>query len=242
MDVVWISGASSGIGAALAKTVPDAETRIIGISRWAPARGEHVQADLAQPAAWSRIAAHFEEVLGAGDITTAVFLHMAGVAEPLGPVVDADAEAYAAAVVVNAASGQVLGQSFLTACRRAGARPTLVQCSSPAATEPIYGLSHYGAGKSALAYWAAAVAREVDGWGRVFSVTPYAVDTPMVRTTIATGSENTPIAGKLRDAAERGELATAETTAGQIWDLVLDGVTHGSNIPIGALPVELRNV
>ena len=104
---------------------------------------------------------------------------MAGIATPVGPVTAADADAYTAAVLVNCASGLVLGKAFLDACRSAGTDATLVVCSSPAAASPVYGASHYGAGKAALQYWAATVATEVDS--RVLCVVPYAVDTPMVR-------------------------------------------------------------
>jgi benzil reductase ((S)-benzoin forming) len=235
MDIVWISGASSGIGAAMASAVPDPDARLIGIGRRPPATGEHVSADLSRPDAWPRVATHFADVLAAGDVRSAVFVHMSGIGTPVGPVVDADPEAYTAAVLLNAASGQVLGQAFLAACERAGVRPTLVLCSSPAAAAPAPGASHYGAGKSALEYWAAAVAVEVEGWGRVFSVVPYAVDTPMVRETIA-HPEATPIAAKLRAAAENGLLASAESTAAQIWSAVLDDTVNGAAVPVGAVP------
>ena len=239
--VVWISGASSGIGAALAASVPHEGARLIGISRRPPAHGEHVEADLANPSAWPGIADHFDAVLNRHRHDAAVFIHMSGVATPIGPVVDADPGAYTRAVLLNAASGQVLGKAFLDACRKSGTPATLVLCSSPAAAIPAYGATHYGAGKSALEYWAAAVATETDGWARVFSVVPYAVDTPMVRTTIAQPPGATPVAERLRAAAERGDLATPEATAAQIWDLVLDDTTHGSAVPVGAVPAELRS-
>jgi benzil reductase ((S)-benzoin forming) len=235
MDVVWISGASSGIGAAMASSLPEPGARLIGIGRRAPLAGEHVSADLSRPDSWPGVANHFAEVLGAEGVRSAVFVHMSGIGTPAGPVVDADPEAYTAAVLLNAASGQVLGQAFLAACRRADVRPTLVLCSSPAAARPAPGATHYGAGKSALEYWAAAAAIEVEGWGRVFSVVPYAVDTPMVRETIA-HPEATPIAAKLRAAADNGLLASAETTAEQIWSAVLDETVNGSAVPVGAVP------
>jgi short-subunit dehydrogenase len=47
---VWISGASSGIGAALADSVPYPGARLFGISRRPPMAGEHVETDLTQPA------------------------------------------------------------------------------------------------------------------------------------------------------------------------------------------------
>jgi benzil reductase ((S)-benzoin forming) len=233
---VWISGASSGIGAALAASVPYPDARVIGISRRAPAAGEHLEADLADPAAWPRIAAHFDEVIGSGEFARAVFVHMSGIAAPAAAVVDADPADYTAAVLLNSASGQVLGQAFLSACRRAGVQPTLCLCSSPAAANPAPSATHYGAGKSALQYWAAAAALETDGWAKVFSVVPFAVDTPMVRGSIAELPPGHPIGEHLRSAAAEGRLATAETTADQIWALATDTTTHGAAVPVGAVP------
>jgi short-subunit dehydrogenase len=218
--------------------VPFPAARLFGISRRAPAAGEHVQADLSQPAAWPAIAAHFDDVLGQGEANAAVFLHMSGIGTPAGPAADADLAAYTAAVLLNSASGQVLGQAFLSACQRRGTDATLVLCSSPAAAKTVPGVSHYGAGKSALQYWAAAVATEVEGWARVFSVVPFAVDTPMVRETISR-PDLTPIAASLSAAADRGELATAEGTAAEIWQLVLDG-KHAEAVPVGAVPAGVR--
>jgi benzil reductase ((S)-benzoin forming) len=239
--IVWISGASSGIGAALAASVPYADARVIGINRSPGGTETHVAADLADPAAWPHVAGHFVEELGRGDADAAVFLHMAGTATPADAVAEAGLDAYTAAVLLNAASGQVLGKAFLEACRRTDTPATLVLCSSPAAAKPSPGASQYGAGKSALQYWAAAVAGEVEGWAKVFSVVPFAVDTPMVRAAIALPPGATPIADHLRAAAERGDLATPEATAAQIWTAVLDGVTPGSAVPVGAVPAGMRS-
>jgi NAD(P)-dependent dehydrogenase (short-subunit alcohol dehydrogenase family) len=240
--VVWISGASSGIGAALADSVPFAAARVIGIGRRPPPRGRHVEADLSAPAAWPRIAAHFREVLARDRADAAVFLHMAGVATPVGPLVTADPDAYTDAVLLNAASGLVLGKGFLEACRDTGARATLVVCSSPAAAAPVYGASHYGAGKSALQYWAATAATEVEGSARVFSVIPFSVDTPMARETMAQPPGATATAGERCGAAEHGDRATHEATAEQIWTLVLDETIQGTAVPVGAVPAEPRCV
>ncbi len=112
-------------------------------------------------------------------------------------------------------------------------------CSSPAAAKTVPGISHYGAGKAALQFWAAAAAIEVNGWAGVFSVVPFADDTPIVRETIS-HPELTPIAVHLREAAARGELASAESTATQIWELVLNGTAHGEVVPVGDIPAGVR--
>jgi benzil reductase ((S)-benzoin forming) len=238
--VVWISGASSGIGAALAASVPYADAHVIGIGRRAPAAGEHLEADLADPAAWPQVASQFQDVLGSGDFGEAVFIHMSGTGEPATAVTDADPGDYTASVLLNSAAGQVLGQAFLSACDRAGVEPTLCLCSSPAATHPAPGVSHYGAGKSALQYWAAAVALETRGSAKkVFAVVPFAVDTPMVRKAMAELPAGHPIGEHLRSSAEEGRLATAEATARQIWDLATEAKTHGMVVPVGAVPAEV---
>jgi hypothetical protein len=61
------------------------------------------------------------------------------------------------------------------------------------------------------------------------------------RATIALPPGTTPVADKLRAAAERGDLATPEATAAQIWSLVVDGTTHGPAVPVGAVPAQLRS-
>jgi hypothetical protein len=63
----------------------------------------------------------------------------------------------------------------------------------------------------------------------------------MVRDVISQPVEQAPpVAAILREAAERGELATAESTAAEIWDLVLGGAEPGSAIAVGAVPPEVR--
>ena len=233
---VWISGASSGIGAALAASVPYADARVIGISRRPPAVGEHLEADLGDPDVWRHIAAHFADVLDSEDFSRAVFMHMSGTGEPAATVADADPAEYTAAVLVNSASGQVLGQAFLSECRSADVQATLCLCSSPAAANPAPGVSHYGAGKAALKYWAAAVALETEDWAKVFAVVPFAVDTPMVRQAMEELPSGHPIGDHLRSSAESGRLATSDATAAEIWGLATDTSTNGVAVPVGAVP------
>ena len=237
---VWISGASSGIGAALAASVPYPHARLIGIGRRPPVAGEHLQADLSDPSTWPRVAAHFHEVLESEEFDQAVFIHMSGIGEPACAAADADAAQYTAAVLLNSASGQALGQAFVSACAPGGVHATLCLCSSPAAANPARGVSHYGAGKLAVQYWVASVALETDGWAHVFSVIPFAVDTPMVRKAMDDLPAGHPIGEHLRSSAASGRLATADATAAEIWELTRDAATHGKAVPVGAVPVPTR--
>jgi benzil reductase ((S)-benzoin forming) len=239
--VIWISGASSGIGAALACSAP-AGARVIGIARRPSARGESFRADLSDPAIWAAVGRHIDEVLGEDRPDRAMLLHFAGVAAPLGPAAGAHPEDYRDAVLVNAASGQVIGALFLGGCRRLGVEPTVVMCSSPAAAVPRAGLTHYSAAKAALEQWARTAALEQESMsppGLVFSVVPYGVDTPLLRSAMEAPADEVPLGELFRAAAAEGRLADPLDTAREIWRLVEDGVEPGAAVPVGAVPAEV---
>jgi short-subunit dehydrogenase len=235
---VCVTGASSGIGRAVAASVPFEECTLIGVSRRPVSAGEWVKADLADPIEWSRVSARLADALAARRHDRAVLLHFAGVGAPHVSTAEADLREYTAAVLLNCAAGPVLGKAFISACRDAGVPATVVLCSSPGAATPMPGMSHYGAGKRGMEYWIGAVAAEHahDDDVRALAVVPYAVDTPMVRDVIAQTEGAPPVAAVLREAAERNELASADATAAEIWQLVLEPRESGAVVPVGAVP------
>lgn len=237
-----ITGASSGIGRALALSVPFNPCTLVAVNRRPAPRGEWIEADLADPAAWPRVTARLAEALGARPYDRAVLLHFAGIGTPHANTAEADLDGYTSAVLLNSAAGPVLGKAFISACRVAGVPVTVVLCSSPGAAMPMPGMSHYGAGKLAMEYWVSAVAAEHDGDDgvRALAVVPFAVDTPMVREVIGKTEGAPPVAAILREAAERGGLASAEATAAEIWQLVVGEAESGSVVPVGAVPPVVR--
>ncbi len=233
MQPVWITGASSGIGAALAGGAPP-DARVIGVARRPPPRGEHLPADLADPAAWATVGAHVDAVLRERP-ARATLLHFAGALGPVGPAGAAEPGDYVRSVLLNAACGQVLGAMFLDACRRVEVPATIVMCSSPAATAPRAGAAQYCAGKAALEQWTRAVALE-QSEAVVFSVVPYGVDTPMVRAAMATPADELPLGELFRAAAAADRLARPQDVAREIWALVAAPPPAGSAVPVGAVP------
>ena len=158
-SLVWISGASGGIGAALAASVPFPEARVIDLSR----RGgtvEHFPADLSDPADWVRVEQHFEESLTGFTGERVVFVHNAGTVVPIGPADAVDAEAYTRAVLLNSAAPQVLGRAFLRATADLTCEKHLVMLSSGAASTAYAGWSSYNAGKAAVDHWVRTVGTE----------------------------------------------------------------------------------
>src|SRR4030095_16949677 len=81
--LIFISGASSGIGLAMARSVPYAGARVIDISRRGAAGIEHFPAALAGPAEWNRVAALFAKEMTGFAGERVVFVHSAGTLDPI---------------------------------------------------------------------------------------------------------------------------------------------------------------
>jgi benzil reductase ((S)-benzoin forming) len=233
--LIWISGASAGIGAALAAAVPFPDARVIDISR----RGgtpEHLKADLAKPADWTVVEQHFSKELAEYDGDRAIFIHNAGTVTPIGPASGADADAYTRAVLLNSAAPQVLGAAFLRASAHLTCERHLVLLSSGAARTAYAGWSSYNAGKAAVEHWVRTVGQEqpTDGC-RVIAVAPGVVDTAMQSEIRSTDEQDFPAVGRFHDLKRSGALTTPEAAASGIWSLLDRDVPNGSC-------VDLRNL
>ena len=240
-SVVWISGASGGIGQALIRTVPWPATRVIGISRRPAAGAEHLRADLADPSEWGIVGSSFSRELAGFEGERAVFIHAAGTLEPIGFGGEVDAGAYAVNVLLNSAAPQVLGHLFLaaaTAFPTAGTARYLVMLTSGAAKSVYPGWSSYGAAKAAVDQWVRNVGAEqsIRGGVQVLAVAPGTVDTEMQAQLRATSPEDFPSRQKFLDLHAAGKLADPDTVARDMWRLLDAGLENGSVVDLRNLP------
>ena len=231
--IAWISGASSGIGAALAATVPFEDAHIIDISRsGGSGASEHVPADLADPSAWAAVGAHFRARLDAFDGSRALFVHSAGMLDPIGFAGEVDDTLYTTNVLLNSAAPQVLGHHFLRAVDESGfgGRADIVMLTSGAAKNPYPGWSSYSAGKAAVDAWVVAAGEEREARGgrvRVVAIGPGTVATPMQAAIRATPIEDFPRRAKFIELHETGSLAEPADAARTIWGM-LDDLPNGA--------------
>ena len=241
--LIWITGASSGIGAALAATVPWEDARVIGVSRKAPAVGEHLQADLAEVSSWAQLGESFRRELDGFDGDRVVFMHAAGTLEPVGFAGEVDSGAYQANVLLNSAAPQVLGHLFLAAAREVEAARHLVMLTSGAAKSVYAGWSSYGAGKAAIDQWVRNTAAEqaIRGGVQVLSIAPGTVATDMQARLRQTEEDDFPNRQKFIDLHESGRLTEAEDVARQIWGLLDRDLEDSSVIDLRDLPEPARN-
>ena len=234
--IVWITGASSGIGAALAETVPFEGARVIDISRsGAAGSAEHLPADLSDPVTWGAVEAHLQAQLGTFDGKRAVFLHCAGTLEPIGFAGEVDSAAYRRNVTLNSAAPQALGHAFLAASAELSCKRHLILISSGAAKTPYEGWSSYCAGKAAVDQWVRVVGAEQrrrPNSCQVLAVAPGVVATKMQERLRQMGEEDFPAARKFRDLYDAGALADPADAARGIWGLLDRDLESGAVVDL----------
>lgn len=222
--LIWISGATEGIGLGLARNQPFPDARVINLSRRNNPNTDNHYLDLADPASWPAIGAHFLYSLRGFDGARAIFIqnaHMKGMTGFAGEVPEAD---HARDMTANLAAPLHLGELFLRAVRESGytGEAGLVMMSSAAARSPYEGQSIYCAGKAALEMWVRVVRREIARRDRsgiwVTAVRPGFVDTGLTRHVASLSATDYPVAPMLREQMEAGQgLLDIDTAAQQIW-------------------------
>jgi NAD(P)-dependent dehydrogenase (short-subunit alcohol dehydrogenase family) len=230
-NLVIVTGASSGIGLALAETVPYDDARVIDVSRRGAKGCEHVAADLADPTSWPVVVGLFEREVAGFEGDRVVFFHCAGTIQPIGFAGEVDVREYTRNVLLNSAAPQVLGDAFLHATRRTQAECHLIMISSGAAHSVYAGWTSYGAGKAAVDQWVRAAGTEqaLRGRGcRVLSVAPGVVATAMQEQIRAMSSVDFPEVAKFVDLHETGALREPKTAAREIWALLERDLANGS--------------
>ena len=232
--LVWITGASAGLGAAMAAAVPYDNARVVSISRSpGPDHTEHLPADLAEPAAWSAVELHLLARLAEFSGERIVFVHNAGTLEPIGFAGEVDSAAYRANVLLNSAAGQMLGHAVLKAVAESGfdGEVQLVMISSGAATNPYPGWSAYSAGKAALDHWVRAAGQEQRERGSkvtVLSIAPGVIATGMQERIRSADAADFPSVDRFHELHDAGELADPQAAAQAVWAVIGRGLESGT--------------
>jgi NADP-dependent 3-hydroxy acid dehydrogenase YdfG len=235
--IVWITGATKGIGEALARTVPYDDARVINISRTANPATENVQADIADPAGWDAIDRHLATELANFGGTRAIFVHNAFVPSPVGFVGEVAPDGYRQLVLGTAAAPLAIGEAFLRHLPD-GVEGGLVMVSSAAARVRFAGSAVYGAGKAAMEQWVRVVRSELElrrseTW--VIAIRPGAVDTPSMREYAEVDPIDNPTAVATKAALESGQVDTPDVAARRMWDVIVAGADADAVVLLGEM-------
>jgi short-subunit dehydrogenase len=228
-NIVWITGATSGIGEALARTCPWPDTELISVSRREHPDLETVLFDLTDMDSWGNVSDHLTERLAAFRGARAVFIHNAlyywGGRAYMG---EGDPANHRDEIIANVVSPLVLGDMFVRASQPAvdaGVDVGLVQISSASARIAYPGLAIYGAAKASMEQWVRAVRAERKDRGKgpwVSAIRPGFVDTPAARREAELPLDTHPGIAGIAEAVRTGNMLTAEESATNIWNSIPD--------------------
>ena len=221
--LIWISGATEGIGLGLARNCPYPGARIINMSRRQHPDYETVRLDLTDPASWDDAGASFAGELSAFQGKRALFIHNAYYSNEVGLIGKISSADHRKTVLANAAAPLVLGELFLAACAAHRTAPEcedgLMLMSSSAAVAWRLGMADYCAAKTGIEHWIEVVARERETQGGagpwVLAVRPGAVNTDSVRRLTEIPADIYPTGERIRRTlANRMDI---DTCARNIW-------------------------
>lgn len=195
MDVVIVTGASKGLGAALVERLLSAERRVIGIARSA---NDALAASARASGAWLD---WYLQDLSDTDATDAlarsicddlprdarryVLVNNAALAEPIGPIARIDPAVIARAIDANLTAAMILTARFLAATAPLDADRRVLNISSGLGRRPMDGTATYCVSKAGMDMFVRCINAEPDDparaarKARAVSLAPGVIDTGM---------------------------------------------------------------
>jgi sepiapterin reductase len=234
-----VTGASRGLGLALAQGLLQAGARVLTLSRGHNAELEtqaaqagcslrQIQVDLADAAAAQRCAAQIADSLPL-DAQRYLLINNAGTVDPVRATSGLDdAAAIGAALSLNVASVMLLSAAFLRATGGLEAERRVVNISSGAGRNPIAGWAVYCAAKAAVDRYTQVAAAENPGT-RFASLAPGVIDTAMQVHIRDSDPADFPGLARFVDMHASGQLAAPAAVAAKILRYV-DRDDFGSTI------------
>ncbi|OBG86329.1 hypothetical protein A5699_02340 [Mycobacterium sp. E802] len=229
-NIVWITGATSGIGAALARTCPWEDTEIISVSRRPHPDLETIPFDLTDIDSWQGVGDRVGQRLASFRGERALFIHNALLFWGRAYVGEGDYQNHLTEIIANVAAPLAIGDQFIRAAAPAvdaGVDVGLIQISSASARVVYPGLSIYGAAKASMEQWTKGVRSERADRGKgpwVCAIRPGFVDTPAARREAAFPPDTHPGIPGIAEAVRTGNMLTADQSASYIWGSIPEEV------------------
>ena len=232
MNLYIVTGATKGLGEALARQVASqADNRLVTMGR-AKADATNIEVDLADAAAVERACDELERRIAGAAFGRAVLFNNAGVVSPVGPLEKVDAAELERSLAVNFVAPILLMRRFLGATAGVPLR-RIVNISSGAARRPVFGWTAYCAAKAGLEMASRVVAVEAAQRGlaiEVSSLAPGVIDTPMQATVRGASPEDFADIERFRAMKAEGTLRPADDVAADILRLEAAGKLAGDPV------------
>jgi NAD(P)-dependent dehydrogenase (short-subunit alcohol dehydrogenase family) len=230
MELVILTGASRGLGRAMAERLLGADRLLLTISRRPDAalqakageRGAQLEQWALDLAHDIGVAARLETWLRKQDATrfrSAALINNAGLLGRVGPLQEADADSIVAALRVGLEAPALLAGAFLRATEGWSVPRKVLNISSGAGRRAIAGWSVYCAAKAGLDHLSRAMAedeaRRPNG-AKVVSLAPGVIDTDMQGELRAADAAGFPDQPRFRELKASGQLASADDAAARV--------------------------
>jgi NAD(P)-dependent dehydrogenase (short-subunit alcohol dehydrogenase family) len=231
-----ITGASRGLGRAVAEQLLAQGHQVVGLSRQAPAglsspRFVHLAADLADARAPAAQLEAWLAAQGPQPWSSATLINNAGVVSRLAPLAEIEADDLANAIRVGLEAPLLLSAAFLRATRGWPLPRKLLLVSSGLGRRPMAGSVSYCAAKAGLDHLARALALEEaarpDG-ARVVSLAPGVIDTDMQQQLRGADPQAFPERARFAELHAGGQLDSPAAAAVKLLRY-LDRADFGSN-------------
>ena len=218
--VVWISGATQGLGLGFARNVPYTNARIISLSRRSHPDFETVHFDLTDPFSWDAVSEHFESVLRDFQGKRAIFIQNAYSPGPSGITGEVPTNLYRASLSANFVGPLAVGEAFIRAVRP-GYEAGLVMLSSHGVLNAFEGYAAYSSAKAGIEQWVRTVHAERQWRNQgpwVVGVRPGFIDTATTRAEALGDPNQVRIVPQLKRGIEVKEALDIDTAARAIWE------------------------
>jgi NAD(P)-dependent dehydrogenase (short-subunit alcohol dehydrogenase family) len=236
--VVFVSGASRGIGAGLAERYAGLGMKLVLCSRSTPILPESGDVvsralDVRDEAGIESLVEEAEKRFGAIDL----WVNCAGVLEPVKPIREVSTEAFREHLEINL-MGVFIGVRAYIAHRRrvaeaSGRGGILINVSSGAAWSAYQGWGAYCAGKAAVERLTEVVAEEERDTGlRVYSIAPGVVDTPMQDLVRASSATDFPDVERFREMKREGGLNSVGFVADEFLAIAFDPARRPDSVAL----------
>ncbi|MGB3287931.1 MAG: SDR family oxidoreductase [Burkholderiaceae bacterium] len=237
--VAIVTGASRGLGQALAQGLLHPGTRLITVSRNhdetldrnakdAGCSLQQVQTDLANPAAVERVARHIVSHLPAS-AKRYLLINNAGTVDPIHQACDLhNAAAITAAFNLNVTSVILLTAAFLQAVKPMQADCRILNISSGAGRNPMPGWGVYCATKAALDHYTQVLHAENHGV-RIAALAPGVVDTGMQEKIRGSQASDFPNVERFAQMHQQGQLSSPADVAARILRYI-DNDSFGATV------------
>lgn len=220
--VAVITGASRGIGAAMAKVFSERGLKLGLCARGAPALAgsptvlRH-RLDVSDAAAVDAFGDAVCGELGPIDL----WINNAGVLEPMAPARDIDSADYERLLRINVLGVFNGSRAFARQARKAAHPGVLINISSGAATRPLAGWSAYCASKAAVNQMTECIALEEPGL-RVHAVAPGVIDTTMQQQIRGASEDQFPARQRFVQMKQDDVFSSPRFVAERLLDLAFD--------------------